>query len=343
MLLHVLGGVFVIATVAVAQQACNGDASLCNKPYNQVSYLITHNSYASMPNVAQNQHYDVNTQLKDGIRGLKLSALKSHNNSGVELCHGSCAILDAGPAHDTLNTIASWLNDNPSEVVSIMWNNLGNFKATELQAEYQQVSGIMDLLYVQPANNLTWPTLSDMISSGKRLVNYMDVGADQYQVPWLHDQFSYIFETPYENHNDSQFNCQIDRPQDPTNTEEMMYVMNHFLYGSLKIGNLPIELPQPSITNDTNGQALNNHADNCTTVFQRPPNFIEVDFYESGTTFQVLDKLNNITYTPKTLGDGSNNQKSVNETSSGTDSFGETALDTAAALAFVAIAITILC
>jgi hypothetical protein len=59
----------------------------------------------------------------------------------------------------------------------------------------------------------------------------------------------------------------------------------------------------------------------------------------------MLDKLNNVTYTPKTLGDGSSIQKSVNgdTTSSGTDSFGEAALNTAAALAFVAIVITILC
>jgi len=96
----------------------------------------------------------------------------------------------------------------------------------------------------------------------------------------LHDQFSYIFETPYENHNDNQFNCQIDRPQDPTKPEEMMYVMNHFLYGSLKIGTLPIDLPQPSLANTTNGQTLQNHADNCSSVFQRQPNFIEIDFYE---------------------------------------------------------------
>jgi len=69
-------------------------------------------------------------------------------------------------------------------------------------------------------------------------------------------------------------------------------------------------------------------------------------FCRSGITLQVLDKLNNVTYTPKTLGDGSNNQKTANgttTTSSGNESFGDAALNTAAALAFVAIVITILC
>jgi hypothetical protein len=96
----------------------------------------------------------------------------------------------------------------------------------------------------------------------------------------LHDQFTYVFETPYENHNDNQFTCQVDRPQDPPNPQEMMYVMNHFLYGSLQIGSTSIDIPQPYLANTTNGQSLSNHANNCTSVFQRQPNFIEIDFYE---------------------------------------------------------------
>jgi hypothetical protein len=183
-MLHEIGGLLVLATMAVAQQACNGDPTLCSMPYNQVSYLTTHNSYAYTSNVGQNQHYNIRTQLNDGVRGLKLSALKSQNYTGVELCHSSCGLLDAGTAHDTLNIIADWLKNNPNEVVTIMWNNGGNFQATDLQAEYQQASGINDYLFVQPQSNWTWPTLSDMISSGKRLVSFMDVGADQNNVSW---------------------------------------------------------------------------------------------------------------------------------------------------------------
>jgi hypothetical protein len=183
-MLREIGGLLVLATMAIAQQACNGDPALCSMPYNQVSYLTTHNSYAYTSNVGQNQHYNIRTQLNDGVRGLKLSALKSQNYTGVELCHSSCGLLDAGTAHDTLNIIADWLKNNPNEVVTIMWNNGGNFQATDLQAEYQQASGINDYLFVQPQSNWTWPTLSDMISSGKRLVSFMDVGADQNNVSW---------------------------------------------------------------------------------------------------------------------------------------------------------------
>ncbi|KAJ2955480.1 hypothetical protein NQZ79_g8529 [Umbelopsis isabellina] len=325
----------------MAQQACNGYSSLCSKSYNEVSYLTTHNSYAYMSNVGQNQHYDVQTQLNDGIRGLKLSAVKSSNYTGVELCHTACNILDSGTAHDTLSVIASWLKNNPNEVVTIMWNNLGNFSASDLQSEYQQASGIMDYLYVQPNNNYTWPTLSEMISSGKRLVNFMDVNADQTTVPWLHAEYTYIFETPYDNTNVNEFGCTVDRPQDPANPGQMMYVMNNFIYGTLEVGSIQIEIPQPYQANNTNAAAFENHATNCTSVFGRPPNFLEVDFYDWGTTFQVLDKLNNVTYVVKSLNHVSPDAGDSDATS-GIDAFGEAAFTTAAALTLVAILVTLM-
>jgi hypothetical protein len=56
-----------------------------------------------------------------------------------------------------------------------------------------------------------------------------------------------------------------------------------------------------------------------------------------------LDKLNNITYTQRSLGDGSNGQgsRSSTATSNSADNFAEAALNTAAALAFVALVIAI--
>ena len=38
-------------------------------------------------------------------------------------------------------------------------------------------------LYTQPAGSTTWPTLASMISSKKRLLNFVDSGADA-SVPW---------------------------------------------------------------------------------------------------------------------------------------------------------------
>lgn len=180
----------IVSSTVHAQQLCNGYAEFCNKPYNSLTYLITHNSYGYVANPASNQLCPTNIQLDDGVRGLKLSAIQPSNattttNSAdsIYLCHTSCNILNAGAAVDTLTTITNWVKNNPNEVITIMWNNLGAFKPAAFEAAYN-ASGIMDYTFVQSSNNYTWPTLGEMISSGKRVVNFMDEGADPQTYPW---------------------------------------------------------------------------------------------------------------------------------------------------------------
>jgi len=298
----VLPVLLAAASSVYAQTACNGDASLCSKTYNSITYLTTHNSYAYESNTAANQDYSITTQLSDGVRGLKLSAVVGNQTGVIELCHTSCSLLDSGTASTTLQAIGSWLDANPNEVVTIMWNNLGNFPVSAFQSAYQNGGSIMNYVYTQPVGSLTWPTLQSLISSGKRLINFVDTGADQSTVPWLMSEFDYVFETPYDNQNLTAFTCTIDRPTNPTSPNSMMYVMNHFLYGVLTIGSTVIEVPQPGQANVTNSQSLSDQATQCTQTFGRQPNFIEVDFYEKGTCFQVVDSLNGVAYVSKSLG-----------------------------------------
>lgn len=172
------------------QQVCNGYAEYCNKPYNELTYILTHNSYGHIANPAANQVCPVNTQLDDGVRGLKLSAIKPSNATtvdvnaqSIQLCHTACTILNAGPAVDTLTSITEWVKNNPNDVVTIMWNNLGSFSTDAFKAAYE-ASGILDFVHVQNSKNLTWPTLGEMIASGKRVVNFLDEGADPNVLPW---------------------------------------------------------------------------------------------------------------------------------------------------------------
>ncbi|KAF7730406.1 hypothetical protein EC973_002212 [Apophysomyces ossiformis] len=263
---------------------------------------MTHNSYGYMDNAGANQMCSVNSQLADGVRGLKLSAVRPANASStdpnaIRLCHTDCRILDAGPAKDTLASIATWLKNNPNEVLTIMWNNMGKFKAADFQAAYEG-SGILDYTYTQAVGSQTWPTLQEMIASGKRVVNFLDSGADQTTVPWLMSEFNYVFETPYNNMNESSFSCVIDRPSDPAQPEQMMYVMNHFLYRSISSLGIAVELPQKDLANVTNADSLLKQAKTCTTTFGRQPNFLEVDFYNKGNSLAIAAQLNNVTFKP---------------------------------------------
>ncbi|KAI8141574.1 PLC-like phosphodiesterase [Fennellomyces sp. T-0311] len=286
-----------LAAVGLAQdQACNGHPEFCSRSYSDLTYVLTHNSYAYTANPAANQQCPISAQLEDGVRALKLSAVKS-NTSEMHLCHTSCSILDAGPAQDTLTSIASWLKDNPNEVLTIMWNAPNNdFTANDFTAPYE-ASGILEYAYVQNQQNLTWPTLQELISSGKRLINFLDINADQGAVPWLHAQYDYVFETPYDNRNESSFSCTIDRPSNPADASNMMYGMNHFLYGVLPWGENVIQIPQSGSANVTNAEgSLLKQANDCTQTFGRRPNFLIVDFYNRGHTLQITAELNNVTY-----------------------------------------------
>ncbi|KAI9359343.1 PLC-like phosphodiesterase [Pilaira anomala] len=285
------------------QQLCNGYADYCDKPYDTLTYLLTHNSYGFVANPASNQLCPPSTQLDDGIRGLKLSAIKSSNATtttttanSIQLCHTSCSILNAGPAADTLTSISNWIQSHPNEVVTIMWNNLGAFEPEAFHAAYE-ASGLLAYSHTQRTGNYSWPTLGEMISSGKRVVTLIDEGADPDTYPWQMREWDFVFETPYDNHNETQFSCVIDRPSSINSESEYMYVMNHFLYGTLNLGSTVIEIPQKGTAAVTNSEgSLLKQANTCTEKFGRKPNFFSVDFYNRGTALEIVANLNNVTY-----------------------------------------------
>ncbi|KAI8365841.1 hypothetical protein EDC96DRAFT_443237 [Choanephora cucurbitarum] len=181
-----------------------------------------------------------------------------------------------------------------------MWNNLYNMKPAQFLSAYEQ-SGIMPYVYTHPNPTEAWPSLQAMIDSNQRLVNFVDVEADVGQVPWLMDQFSHVFETPYEN--TETFNCNIDRISQDLDPTHMMYVLNHFLYGTFEVATIKIHMPLKDKAEVANGRAsLDEHVLNCSNVFQKKPNFVEVDFYSIGQSLSVVAELNGVStqqLTPK--------------------------------------------
>ncbi|KAI7873580.1 PLC-like phosphodiesterase, partial [Lichtheimia hyalospora FSU 10163] len=270
---------------------CNGHESLCSRPFNNVTFLVTHDSYAHGPNLASTQIKSITQQLDDGVRGLKFSAVM-HNNK-VHLCHTTCTILNAGSATDILNQVSKWLESHQDQVITIMWNNLYDIDIAHL-AEAYKASSIMPMVHVQEPGQ-PWPTIQEMVDSNKRVVNFVDTKADASMVPWLHDQYTYVFETPYDNTDANGFTCVIDRPKSPPNPQDMMYVMNHFLYGVIHVGK-EIEVPQLDKASVTNSMdSLSKHAEDCNHAFGRKPNFVEVDFYDHGKSLSFVALLNGIT------------------------------------------------
>ncbi|RUS13793.1 PLC-like phosphodiesterase [Endogone sp. FLAS-F59071] len=318
MRLSLLLAITSFVSIACAQTACNGDPSLCSKTYNEIAYITTHNAFGSIANnPASNQHYDIVTQLTDGVRGLMLHAYATTTgNTTIELCHTYCGLLDAGPLTATLVKIKTWLEANPNEVVTIFLGNYVPFTPAQFAAAYA-ASGINTLVWTQPVGK-PWPTLQTMINANQRLVNFIDVGANYTVAPWLMAEYDFVFETPYDNQTPASFVCTIDRPTNPADPASMMYVMNHFLYGVDTIGSLVVEIPQPGTANTTNSEAsLGAEATLCNSTFNRIPNFLAVDFYDEGQVFQVAAQLNGVPYVAKQLGTNQASSTTGQPTSSG--------------------------
>ncbi|OZJ05496.1 hypothetical protein BZG36_01894 [Bifiguratus adelaidae] len=295
----------ITATLA---QSCNGHPDLCNRKYDAVCNVATHNSYAFGKNIAANQYTDIASQLQDGIRGFLIDAhhpLNPPDKHTIELCHTSCFIQDGGTAVDNLKKIRTFLDNNPYEVVTIFWENFDAFDPSDFEALYQQ-AGLANLSYYQPPNT-TWPTLLQMAAMGKRVVTFTDnvVINGNYTNTWYMPEFSYVFETPFDTTNANAFTCTVDRPKGKA-AAGSFYLMNHFLSSALpSLSNKSIDIPQSGKATFTNGKDQQNgtlgyQATLCNHTFGRVPTFMAVDFYQNGSVFEVWAQMNEVPYTSKT-------------------------------------------
>jgi hypothetical protein len=144
-----------------------------------------------------------------------------------------------------------------------------NFVSVEKYVPAIQNSGIAPYLYEPayiPQRRNQWPTLGEMILSGKRVVLFMDYNANQTEVPYILDQYSHIWETPF-SPTDRNFPCVVQRPphlikQKEKARDDWMYLANHNLNTVVDLsailgsgsGNQQFLIPNTAYINETNGQ-----------------------------------------------------------------------------------------
>ena len=53
---------------------CNGSAELCNRKFNEIAYLTTHNAFNSSQDnfLFPNQNFNITSQLNNGVRALMI-------------------------------------------------------------------------------------------------------------------------------------------------------------------------------------------------------------------------------------------------------------------------------
>jgi len=212
-----------------------------------------------------------------------------------------------GTLEDYLITVTKWLRANPYDIVTILMGNSDVLNPHNYTAPVIN-SGLIDFVYTAPTRPMpldSWPTLSEMIFANQRAVVMLDYEANQEEIPWLLDEFSQMWETPF-SPTDRDFPCTAQRPPDRPreNREDRMYMMNQNLNIDVALLGISIDIPASTLLNETNAVEGYGSAGwsvlNCTRDWNRPPTFLLVDYYNignfNGSVFQVAADANNVTY-----------------------------------------------
>ena len=120
----------------------------------------------------------------------------------------------------------------------------------------------------------------------------LDYGASP-KVPYILDEFTYFFETPYDTTDPKFAQCDIDRPP-KSNGKGLMYIVNHFLEVDLH-GILTPDYRHAGRTNAVTGSgSIGEQAKLCTTKHGRPPNVVLVDYVGKGDVIKAQNLLNGL-------------------------------------------------
>ncbi len=273
--------VFILLLAAnYAYTQCNGAIELCNKRYDEVAYLTTHNAYNSVADnfMLPNHNKDIAQQLNEGVRAMMLDV---YDSNGVPTLYHVYDFLGSLPFSENLDDIKAFLDNNPNEIVTII---LECYVSANMIEDALTTAGLMPYLF-EKDNTTDWPTLQEMINTDKRLVILSDVDDGSATQGWYHYMWTHAVETDYANNAISDFSCDFNRG-DPAND---LFILNHFITDAT----LGVGLPQEAATVNGNPYFINRVLQ-CQVEAGKFPNFITVDFYEEGNSMSVVNTMNGL-------------------------------------------------
>jgi hypothetical protein len=258
---------------------CNGSIALCNKRYNEVAYLTTHNAFNCADNtyLFPNQTGSITQQLNDGVRAFMLDVYDFFGST--VLYHGTI-VTGSEPLTDVLTEIKNYMDAHPNEVITLIFESYVGSSAIESAL---QSTGLLTMAYAKLPSN-PWPTLQEMIDQNKRLFILTDVNDATSAQPWYHYAWDLAVETNFSVNDVNSFSNDFNRG-DSINE---LFIFNHFVTdATLGIGSTTASATANEYTFLKN-RILSNYA--AKNKFQ---NYITLDFYDLGNGLEVVDWLNN--------------------------------------------------
>jgi len=246
--------------------------------------------------VARDQEVNITAQLELGVRMLQA---EGHEGSDGQLhfCHTSCELFDGGLVTDYLNTVKSFLQANPSEVVTLLFTNQEGLDVSSVWAPTFISTGTDTFAYVPPTLPLPidqWPTMGEILNNGSQLVVFLDAGANTSATPFILPEFQMIWETPFDQ-TDATFPCSINRTNGSLPNDEHMYPINHFSDIAV-FGDDNILIPDVSAASNTNSEAqiLADANGRVPIGANRNQNLILMDWVNIGDGLAAANSLNGV-------------------------------------------------
>ena len=198
------------------------------------------------------------------------------------LCHSLCE-FGSTLWSASLEALRHWLDTPPREVVTLI---VQDEVSPEDTADLIERAGLLPDVYT-PSRGEEWPTLGEMIASGKRLVVLMENRGGGAAHPWLLQGFDWIQDTPFLFHSpaaliDGPNTCAVNRGD----ADAPLLLVNHWVTDK-----------SAEVTNAerVNGRdVLGARVAECREQRGTLPNFVAVDFYDLGDLFGVVDEVNSL-------------------------------------------------
>jgi hypothetical protein len=174
--------------------------------------------------------------------------------------------------------VKAWLDAHPREVVTFF---IEDYVSPVDTATVFRQAGLLPDVYT-PEQGRPWPTLGQMIDSGRRVVVLMENHGGGKANPWLEQGFDVVQDTPFSNPTVESLTCALNRGSASNPLFLVNYWLNNF----------------QSLVSDARTinayDRLWPYLQRCKGERHLLPNFVAVNFYNLGDVFRVVNQLNGL-------------------------------------------------